>query len=87
MSAVNLGRNNFFGVNAKPPGLNEIHPFHGSRVSYKLEPATSKRVGFLPLDDWYDLPLAPGQYELTFWYRFWGKEKPAKSNTVVFEVK
>jgi len=65
---------------------NEIEPFHGSRVSYRLEPGTPKRVGFLPLDDWYDLPLAPGKYELTFWYRFWGKEKPAKSNAVTFEI-
>ncbi|HYW73235.1 MAG TPA: hypothetical protein VE961_19600 [Pyrinomonadaceae bacterium] len=65
----------------------EVHPFHGSRVVYRLEPAEPKRVGFLQLNDWYDLPLAPGRYELTFWFRFWGKEKPAKSNTAVFEVK
>ena len=53
--------------------------------SYELKPSQSIRVGLVSLDDWYG-PLEPGRYELTLQHRFMGKEQPAESNTVTFEV-
>jgi len=57
----------------------------GSTMFYKLEPSVPTVVHQFLLDDWYD-QLEPGQYELTLRHRFWGKEVPAESNTVTFEV-
>jgi hypothetical protein len=57
----------------------------GSAMYYKLEPDVPTVVHRFLLEDWYDR-LEPGQYELTLRHRFWGKEVPAESDTVSFEV-
>jgi hypothetical protein len=64
----------------------EKHPGQlGSTMVYRLDPNVPTVVHRFLLDDWYD-QLEPGQYELTLRHRFWGKEQPAESNTVTFEV-
>lgn len=57
----------------------------GSTIFYKLEPNVPTVVHRFLLEDWY-AQLEPGQYELTLRHRFWGKEVPAESDTVTFEV-
>jgi hypothetical protein len=57
----------------------------GSTRIYKLDPNVPLVVHRFLLEDWYE-QLEPGQYELTLRHRFWGKEVPADSNTVTFEV-
>ena len=57
----------------------------GSTVFHKLEPSFTTVVHRFLLDDWYD-QLERGQYELTLPHRFWGKEVPAESETVTFDV-
>ena len=59
--------------------------YFGSMRSYELKPNQAIRVGLVSLNDWYG-PLEPGHYELTLQHRFLGKEQPAESNTVTFEV-
>jgi hypothetical protein len=59
--------------------------YFGSMRSYELKPSQAIRVGLVSLDDWYDA-LEPGHYELTLQHRFMGKEQPAESNTVTFEI-
>jgi len=64
----------------------EKHPGQfGSAMYYELRPNVPTVVHRFLLEDWYD-QLEPGQYELTLRHRFWGKEVPAESNTVTFEV-
>lgn len=59
--------------------------YFGSMRSYELRPNQAIRVGMVSLNNWYG-PLEPGHYELTLQHRFLGKEQPAESNTVTFEV-
>jgi len=73
------------GLSKRLEKVDNNEPFYGSRVFHRLEPGKPELIGSLGLNEWYDA-LAPGHYELTMWHRFWGKEKPAKSNTVTFEI-
>ncbi|MBA3804563.1 MAG: hypothetical protein H0X14_02460 [Acidobacteria bacterium] len=57
----------------------------GSAIYYKLEPNVPTVVHRFLLEDWYG-QLDPGQYEFALRHRFWGKEVPAESDTVTFEV-
>jgi hypothetical protein len=57
----------------------------GSTIFYNLEPNIPSVVHRFLLEDWYE-QLEPGQYELTLRHRFWGKEVPAESDTVIFQV-
>lgn len=59
--------------------------YFGSMRPYELKPSQTIRVGHVSLDEWYG-SLEPGRYELTLQHRFLGKEQPAESNTVTFEV-
>jgi hypothetical protein len=64
----------------------EKHPGRlGSTIFYNLEPNVPTVVHRFLLEDWYE-QLEPGQYELTLRHRFWGKEVPAESDTVIFQV-
>lgn len=73
------------GMPEKLDKIDKDEPVIGSMATYRLEPGIPQRVWALRLSDWYG-PLEPGRYSLTLWHRFWGKEKPAKSNTVTFEI-
>lgn len=57
----------------------------GSTIFHKLEPSVPTVVHRFLLADWYE-PFEPGQYELTLRHRFWGREVPAESDTVTFQV-
>ncbi|HYX30152.1 MAG TPA: hypothetical protein VE863_16540 [Pyrinomonadaceae bacterium] len=58
----------------------------GSVSSRFVEPGQERSLGQFSLDDWYDWPLKPGHYQLTFKRRFAFDGDWVESNPVTFDV-